>query len=181
MRLFIGINFNHTVLQQLASLRGTLPYVQWYDPQTYHLTLSFIGEINNYDLINDLDLALEKIPFHSFDITIHTVNFFQYPSNELIFWAGIQPSEDLILLYKKINQCLKFFKINQTNKKYIPHITLGKGSHLSTEHIKRWLSHYNLLTIPDVQISHFSLFSSYPNKEQPCYVIEKNYPLLQKS
>ena len=76
MRLFIGINFPNYVTRHLSQLRGSLTYVRWYDPRTYHLTLNFIGEINDYDLLNDLDLTLKKISPPSFNLTIDKVNLF---------------------------------------------------------------------------------------------------------
>lgn len=177
MRLFIGIDFPDYVTRHLSQLRGSLTYVRWYDPRTYHLTLNFIGEINDYDLLNDLDLTLKKISPPSFNLTIDKVNLFQTASNTQILWAGIQPSESLVHLRKKVEQILRQLEIKTQKQKFVPHITLGKGSYLPQEHIKQWLNHYNLLKIPDIEITHFSLFSSYPGKEQPNYIIEKNYPL----
>ena len=179
MKLFTGINFQDNVIRQLALLKGSLPYVQWYFSDTYHLTLVFMGEINDYDLINDLDLPFKKISLLSFNITIESVNFFE-SSLDQIFWAGVQYSEELIYLQKKIEQCLKDFKIKVPKKKFVPHITLGRGSSLSKKQIQNWLKQYNLLKIQNIPITHFSLFSSYPNKEKPHYIIEKNYPLKTK-
>ena len=129
MRLFIGIDFPDYVTRHLSQLRGSLTYVRWYDPRTYLLTLNFIGEINDYDLLNDLDLTLEKISPPSFNLTIDKVNLFQTASNTQILWAGIQPSESLVHLRKKVEQILRQLEIKTQKQKFVPHITLGKGSY----------------------------------------------------
>lgn len=177
MRLFIGLSFPDPVLLQIASLRGSLPHIQWYNHDTYHLTLHFIGEINNYNLLNDLHLMLEKIHFPSFELTLETVNYFQSIAQTQTFWLGIRHSDSLIRLHKKIGQCLQNINIKLTKQKFVPHVTLAKGNNLDQSLIAPWLHQYNLFKIPNVKITYFSLFSSYPNKEHPFYTIEANYSL----
>ena len=48
MRLFTGLEIPADIAEGLASLRGGLPGARWIDPENYHLTLRFIGEVDEF-------------------------------------------------------------------------------------------------------------------------------------
>src|SRR6185437_3516189 len=45
-RIFTALEIPETVAESLAMLRGGLPGARWIDPENYHLTLRFIGDID---------------------------------------------------------------------------------------------------------------------------------------
>lgn len=47
IRLFVGLRFPAPVNFQLRNLCAGLPGAKWVNPDGFHLTLRFIGEINN--------------------------------------------------------------------------------------------------------------------------------------
>src|ERR1022692_4172530 len=46
-RLFTGVEIPDDIGQSLAMMRGGLPGARWIDPENYHLTLRFIGDIDD--------------------------------------------------------------------------------------------------------------------------------------
>src|SRR6202451_2499838 len=46
-RLFTGLEIPRHVGESLAIMRGGLPGARWIDPENYHLTLRFIGDIDD--------------------------------------------------------------------------------------------------------------------------------------
>ncbi len=46
-RLFTGVEIPADVGQALGMLRGGLPGARWIDPENYHLTLRFIGDVDD--------------------------------------------------------------------------------------------------------------------------------------
>ena len=46
-RIFTGLEIPETVAQTLSMLRGGLPGARWIDPENYHLTLRFIGDVDD--------------------------------------------------------------------------------------------------------------------------------------
>ena len=46
-RIFTALEIPADVGQELATLRGGLPGARWIDPENYHLTLRFIGDVDD--------------------------------------------------------------------------------------------------------------------------------------
>ena len=46
-RLFTGVEIPPDIGQALSLLRGGLPGARWIDPENYHLTLRFIGDVDD--------------------------------------------------------------------------------------------------------------------------------------
>ena len=59
-RLFTGIEIPRDIGERLALLRGGLPGARWIDPENYHLTLRFIGDID-MDVANEVAGALGRV------------------------------------------------------------------------------------------------------------------------
>src|SRR5207249_9082592 len=46
-RIFPGLEIPADIGEELAMLRGGLPGARWVDPENYHLTLRFIGDVDD--------------------------------------------------------------------------------------------------------------------------------------
>ena len=58
-RLFTGIEIPVEIGERLSFLRGGLPGARWIDPENYHLTLRFVGDIDMQLFRGDLQDAFE--------------------------------------------------------------------------------------------------------------------------
>ncbi len=59
-RLFTGLEIPPDIGQTLSNLRGGLPGARWIDPENYHVTLRFIGDIDG-PAANEIASTLERI------------------------------------------------------------------------------------------------------------------------
>jgi len=57
-RLFTGLEVPREVGEVLSMFRGGLPGARWIDPENYHITLRFIGDIDDR-LAHDIASSLE--------------------------------------------------------------------------------------------------------------------------
>ena len=60
LRLFVGIALPPELRLALSLLEGGLPGARWVDPGNYHITLRFIGEVDE-GAAGDVDLALAQL------------------------------------------------------------------------------------------------------------------------
>src|SRR5204862_4460870 len=68
-RLFTGVELPPSIGQSLAMMRGGLPGARWSDPENYHLTLRFIGDIDDA-LAREIAGVLGRVHRHAFDLRL---------------------------------------------------------------------------------------------------------------
>ena len=66
-RLFTGLEIPKEVAQWLSLLRGGLPGARWIDPENYHITLRFIGDIDDR-LAHEIASLLDGVRRRSFEV-----------------------------------------------------------------------------------------------------------------
>ena len=66
-RLFTGLEIPPDVGQALSSLRGGLPGARWIDPENYHLTLRFIGDVDEH-IAQEVALLLGRVRRDGFEL-----------------------------------------------------------------------------------------------------------------
>ena len=59
-RLFTGLEIPPEIGQSLSMLRGGLPGARWIDPENYHVTLRFIGDIDDA-LAREIAYLLDQV------------------------------------------------------------------------------------------------------------------------
>ena len=68
-RLFTGIELPEDVIGRLSILRAGLSGAHWIDPDNYHITMRFVGDISDEEA-NQFADALAGVSFDSFDIEL---------------------------------------------------------------------------------------------------------------
>ncbi|MEQ4598733.1 MAG: 2'-5' RNA ligase family protein, partial [Methylobacteriaceae bacterium] len=58
-RLFTGIEIPPDITERLSFFRGGLPGARWIEPSDYHVTLRFLGEIDDM-IAADVDAGLRE-------------------------------------------------------------------------------------------------------------------------
>src|SRR3977135_2653663 len=95
-RLFVGLEIPREVAQALSLLRGGLPGARWIDPENYHITLRFIGDIDDR-LAHDIASLLDGVKRRSFDVRFGELTAFggRKPRAIVVSVEPIQPLIDL--------------------------------------------------------------------------------------
>ena len=75
-RLFTGLEIPQEVAQSLAMLRGGLPGARWIDPENYHMTLRFIGDVDDAVAHEVASMLGRARPRGSFEIRLEGVTSF---------------------------------------------------------------------------------------------------------
>src|ERR1700735_5739646 len=74
-RLFTGLEIPPMVAQSLAMMRGGLPGARWIDAENYHLTLRFIGDIDDA-LAREIAGVLARVHRRPFELRLDGVTSF---------------------------------------------------------------------------------------------------------
>ena len=128
MRLFIAVSFNDDTVNGLLALRDALrsrsERGRFSPIENLHLTLAFLGECDAKQ-VADAKTVMAEIVFDPFGIEIERVGRFKRDFGDL-WWAGVRISEPLSALHDDLVQKLVNVGFNLENRKFNPHITLGR-------------------------------------------------------
>ncbi|HYE26009.1 MAG TPA: RNA 2',3'-cyclic phosphodiesterase [Clostridia bacterium] len=128
MRLFAGIDIDEPIRQNISrfvdNLRRQAPDVRFVGPETYHITLKFIGETGEFDRIRE---ALRSATGPAFDIAFRGTGFFPDAKSPRIFWAGIHAGPQLAGLAAAVSSALEPLGFEGERGPYRPHLTLARS------------------------------------------------------
>src|SRR5260370_20438757 len=95
-RLFTGLEIPAEISQTLSNLRGGLPGARWIDPENYHVTLRFIGDIDGMSA-NEIASMLFRVNRKPFEVKLQGLQSFGGRKPRAVV-AAVEPSRPLIEL-----------------------------------------------------------------------------------
>ena len=140
-RIFVAINVPDFVKEQIKTtqdlLRASLDRgaVRWTKPDQFHLTLRFLGRIEERSVAPLLD-ALRTVceTAHSLQLRAGGVGFFPNAKVPRVVWVGVQDSQErLVVLQRAVQQAMLRFTAERAEERFSGHITLGRTKQLSRE------------------------------------------------
>ncbi len=168
MRLFVALDLTDDIKQQLGALQFGLPDAHWSKPENAHITLCFLGELPEADMV-DLGVALGKIKCPTFEVQIEGVGVFGNARRPRILWAGVKQTPEITHLQQKIVSVATQHGLKLEDRKFKPHITLGRIHHSPYEKVRDYLSDHGLFKTDPLDIEYFTLFSSQLGHGGPHY------------
>lgn len=152
--------------------------VKWVDENNLHITLAFIGDVKEANICI-LKEELEKVDFSSIQLHFGEIKYIPNRRKARLIWVE-EKINKLTPLKEKIDRILKnsiALNYKLDNRKFIPHITLGRIKLFKFKKIS--LEEIPLLEDEFVDISFevnsFELMESKLNRKGPIYKIIKSY------
>jgi len=176
LRLFVALDLPEPVRDRLAGLQGGVPGARWVAPETMHLTLRFVGEVDD-PTARDLDAALSRVDAPAFELSIVGVDCFEAQRKPQTLWAGVEAGPALAHLRDKVDRAAVAAGLGPDDRKFRPHVTLGRLKQAPRERVARWLAENGLLRLGPVAIDRFALYSSHLTADGPIYEELADYPL----
>jgi RNA 2',3'-cyclic 3'-phosphodiesterase len=174
-RLFTGLEIPPSIAESLAMLRGGLPGARWIDSGNYHLTLRFIGDIDDA-LAREIAGLLGRVHRASFELRFERLSSFGGRKPRAVV-AAAAPVAPLMELQAEQERLLQRLGLEPEGRKYTPHVTLARLRDTSSRQVAEYLAargHYRSMSF---EVSRFVLFSSRASIGGGPYVVEADYPL----
>ena len=176
-RLFTGLEIPREIVDALAILRGGLPGARWIDPENYHLTLRFIGDIDDV-LAHEIASMLDQVKRRGFELRFDGLSSFGGRRPRAVI-ATMQPVAPLLELQAEHERIMQRVGLEPEGRKYSPHVTLARLRDSSSRQVADYLAARGPLNGLSFPVSHFVLFSSRASVGGGPYVVEAAYPLAQ--
>jgi 2'-5' RNA ligase len=175
LRLFVALPLASDLKSRLAGLAGGLPGARWVPPDNLHLTLRFVGEVDE-PTADAIDQALAGIRQPAFALTLAGVGLFGQPRGVSTLWVGVARNDALVQLQDRVERAMVRAGVAPERRRFHPHVTLARLKATPVARLEPFLAGNNLLTAP-MEVDRFTLFSSHLGRGDPVYRAECDYPL----
>jgi RNA 2',3'-cyclic 3'-phosphodiesterase len=165
-RLFSGIEIPASVARRLTLVRAGLIGARWIDPENYHVTLRFLGDVDG-TTARDFAHSLGDIAASPFELRLDALGSFGGRKPRAIF-AAFAPSNALESLQRAHERAAR---------NYTPHVTVARLRGTSSESVATYLERQGGFFSEPFEVSRFVLFSSRASVGGGPYVVEAAYPL----
>ncbi|MGH1426189.1 MAG: RNA 2',3'-cyclic phosphodiesterase [Pseudooceanicola sp.] len=124
MRLFVAIDPPDDVRDALATMQGDLTVGRKADPDTFHLTLAFLGDQSDdaAEAVHDMFSAL-RAP--DFDLELSGLGTFGGAVPAVVF-AGVADAGPVTALRDSVRRRIRAAGITIARERFRPHVTLAR-------------------------------------------------------
>jgi RNA 2',3'-cyclic 3'-phosphodiesterase len=174
-RLFTGLEIPADIGQALATLRGGLPGARWTDPGNYHLTLRFIGDVDD-TVAHEVASLLGRVKRGAFDLHMEGLTSFGGRKPRAVV-ANVSPVQALLDVQAEQERLMQRIGLEPEGRKYTPHVTLARLRESSSRDVAEYLAARGFFRTSPFKVLRFVLFSSRASVGGGPYVVEASYPL----
>jgi 2'-5' RNA ligase len=174
-RLFTGLELPADVVLSLSMLRGGLPGARWIDPENYHITLRFIGDVDDV-LAREIASLLDQVKRRDFELRLEGLSSFggRKPRAVIASVSSLGPLTELQAEHERLMQRVG---LEPEGRKFTPHVTLARLRDSSSRQVAEYLAERGPFRSPSFRVARFVLFSSRAAVGGGPYVVEAAYPL----
>jgi 2'-5' RNA ligase len=133
LRTFIAIDLGKTIRDRCLALQETLARggaeVKWVEEENLHLTLLFLGEVEDRALPALCQVVADCCLLHKpFTLSVETVGCFPNPRRPRVVWVGVGTGRvEVCALHDTLGPPLLALGCYRREERiYTPHITLGR-------------------------------------------------------
>ena len=137
-RLFTGLEIPKALGESLSLLRGGLPGARWIDPENYHVTLRFIGDVDD-DIAQEIAWLLGKVRRKDFELRLDGLQSFGGRKPRAVI-AAVAPSQSVMELQAEHERLMQRVGLDPEARKYTPHVTLARLRDTSSFEVAEYLS-----------------------------------------
>lgn len=128
MRLFVALDIDADIRRRITEFRNQMrplaPDVRWVEPETFHITLQFLGETKRLD---EIQRALQSVRAAPIALSFRNAGFFPSLKSPRVFWIGIEADQNLQELVNSVGQVLRPLGFEQDAAPFKPHLTLARS------------------------------------------------------
>jgi len=177
MRCFIAIELSQEtrgVLDKIQEeLKQTIHGVKWVKPDNIHLTLKFIGNVEE-ETVDKIKEAMTQAASQTqpFKIKLSSAGAFPTPERPRVIWIGIEEGrKESTDIASSVEEKLIPLGIEKENRAFHPHLTLARVKFLKDKSSVK--NAFTSLKIPQIEMTaeKVTLFQSTLSREGAVYSV----------
>ncbi len=187
MRLFIACPVPEEIKKKIANLeggfRGSNADVKWVRPESIHLTLKFLGEVNE-DKIPEINNRISKAieGFSVFHAVVEKIGVFPDWRRIRVVWVGIEDGQkELKELSNRIEDKMASIGFKKEKRGFTAHITIGRvRSGKGIDRLTDMVREKSEVSLGIIQINEVLLMKSMLRPEGASYECVERFNLDRK-
>lgn len=178
IRAFIGIDIPAAVRGALTVQQFLLPLPRKVEPETFHLTLVFLGDCPD-DALEAAHDGFTALREPAFPLHLQGLGLFGKAKPHTA-WAGVAPSPPLLRLQAKVETIARRAGCPIDARKFTPHVALGRFPPpplAETARLERAVALGAAFRTDPWQVDDLILWRSHRTGKGPLYEVIARYPL----
>lgn len=159
MRLFIAIEIPEDLKKTIGILRADIPDARWVQAEQIHLTLAFLGEVEDA-VAAPLNVELARIKPPEFELRFSGTGCFPNRHRPRVLWIGVEPHPHLDKLAAGVRAAAASCGIPQEERSFSPHITLARLKLAPSPELDAFLDRPQKQKLRSFRVREFILFQS---------------------
>lgn len=176
LRLFVAIPLPDPLRRALAALGGGIPGASWVAEENLHLTLRFLGEIDE-GTAADIDEALAGLQAPAVEVQVAGMGQFGEGDRARLLFAGVARTPELVHLQERVEAAVVRGGSPREKRKFAPHVTLARLKGAAMPRVQGFIAAHALFRPPPFVADRVVLFSSHLARDGAIYRAEADYPL----
>lgn len=187
IRAFVAVDLEPQTVQKIADaidrLRPRIPGIRWVAHGNFHLTLKFLGDIDEAK-VEPIAAVLEHdlCPFSSFTINAKGLGVFPDLKRPRILWVGLR-GEALSALASIVEKALMPLGFAAEKRAFTPHLTIGRWREFkgSPQQLGDEMANWQTHEFGPTNVTEVILFQSVLKPEGAVYHPLKVIALMKKA
>jgi len=175
-RLFTGLEIPPDIAAALARYRGGLPGARWVEPENYHVTLRFIGDIDEGMARDVFSVLGEGRRRGAIAVSLDRLASFGGDRPRALF-ARVEPAPDLQDLQGEQERLMRRIGLAPEKRKFTPHVTLARMRDTSPADVAHYIATHGHFPKLSFTAARYVLYSARESTGGGPYVVEAAYPL----
>lgn len=186
LRVFIAVKVNNpTICAKISQLQQDLARAglraKFVEPENFHITLRFIGEIPGTS-VDVLRKRLFDVKYGSFKMLLKGVGGFPTITSPRVLWVGVEEGasqlEELALSVNKVVNSLKLGG-EEPEEGFTPHLTIARLKGPLTPEARKIIEGLTEAVFGEQPVNAFYLMKSTLTPKGPIYSVIERYGLSE--
>lgn len=179
MRCFLAVDLSDQLEVAMEDIQERLPVGDPVDPETFHLTLAFLGD-QDEETLTELHERLSALRVPALETRVRGLGTFGRKTPQVLF-AQVERTEALADLQERVKTAVRRAGITLERRRFKPHITLARyrrrveGRDL--ERLRLFLQDCADMDFGPLPVRAVTLYSSVLRREGPVHEALESYPL----
>jgi 2'-5' RNA ligase len=160
MRLFTAIDIPAALRDDLSGLQSDDALgARWTDPEQFHITLRFIGEVPTEQAVN-YEKVLADVKAPPVKCVPYGLDVLPSRRSPRVIMLGLERTDSMMALYHAISDALQSEGLDPEDRKYRPHVTLGRLDNGDPDSVHAFLRRHEDRSFSSFEANRFILYES---------------------